>query len=60
MDKLNILWTTDNKHLQNIFASGELNENSVCWKFRHTDDDGKNYQVKFYNLETIISVDYKR
>jgi hypothetical protein len=47
------------EHLQNIFASGELNENSVCRKFRHTAADGKNYQVKFYNLEAIISVGYR-
>ena len=47
------------EHLQNIFVSGELDENSVCRKFRHTADDGKNYQVKFYNLEAIISVGYR-
>ena len=33
------------EHLQNIFASGELDENSVCRKFRQTADDGKNYHV---------------
>jgi hypothetical protein len=33
------------EHLKNIFSSGELEENSVCRKFRHTADDGKNYQV---------------
>ena len=47
------------EHLKNIFASGELDENSVCRKFRQTADDGKNYQVKFYNLEAIISVGYR-
>lgn len=41
--------TTIVEHLKNIFTSGELEENSVCRKFRHTADDGKNYQVKFYN-----------
>jgi hypothetical protein len=46
-------------HLKNIFTDGELNENSVCRKFRHTANDGKNYQVKFYNLEAIISVGYR-
>jgi hypothetical protein len=50
---------TVQEHLQNIFASGELDENSVCRKFRHTATDGKNYQVKFYNLEAIISVGYR-
>jgi hypothetical protein len=50
---------TIQEHLKNIFLSGELIENSVCRKFRHTATDGKNYQVKFYNLEAIISVGYK-
>ncbi len=31
------------EHLKNIFADGELDENSVCRNFRHTADDGKNY-----------------
>ncbi|MDR0941786.1 MAG: virulence RhuM family protein [Bacteroidales bacterium] len=47
------------EHLQNLFASGELDEISVCRKFRQTAEDGKNYQVKFYNLEAIISVGYQ-
>jgi len=47
------------EHLRNIFESNELDENSVCRKFRHTAEDGKNYQVKFYNLEAIISVGYR-
>jgi len=51
--------TTIVEHLQNIFTTGELDENSVCRKFRQTADDGKNYQVKFYNLEAIISVGYR-
>ena len=46
-------------HLKNIFSSGELNENSVCRKFRHTAADGKNYQVKYYSLEAIIAVGYR-
>jgi len=36
--------TTIVEHLQNIFTSGELDENSVCRRFRQTADDGKNYQ----------------
>ena len=38
------------EHLKNIFADGELSENSVCRNFRQTATDGKNYQVKFYCL----------
>lgn len=51
--------TTIVEHLKKIFATGELDENSVCRNFRQTADDGKSYQVKFYNLEAIISVGYK-
>lgn len=47
------------KHLRNIFASGELNRDSVCAKFAHTADDGKIYQVDFFNLDAIISVGYR-
>ena len=47
------------EHLKNIFLSGELDENSVCRKFRHTADDGKSYQVKHYSLEAIIAVGYR-
>jgi len=39
---------TIQEHLKNIFSSGELIEDSVCRKFRHTAADGKNYQVKYY------------
>ena len=37
--------------MKNIFSSGELDEKSVCRKFRHTADDGKNYQVNFNDEE---------
>ncbi len=47
------------EHLQNIFATGELAEDSVCRKFRQTAADGKNYQVKYYNLDAVISVGYR-
>ncbi len=47
------------KHLKNIFASGELDENSVVSILETTATDGKNYQVKYYNLDAIISVGYR-
>jgi len=50
---------TIQEHLKNIFADGELDENSVCRNFRHTASDGKNYQIKFYSLEAIIAVGYR-
>jgi hypothetical protein len=46
-------------NLRNIFADGELEENSVCRNFRQTAADGKNCQVKFYSLEAIIAVGYR-
>ena len=51
--------STITEHLKNIFASGELDPNSVCRKFRQTASDGKNYEVQFYNLDAIISVGYR-
>jgi hypothetical protein len=51
--------TVVTKHLKNIYESGELEENSVSANFAHTAKDGKIYQTKFYNLDTIISVGYR-
>jgi len=51
--------TTITEHLKNIFEEGELEESSVCRKFRHTGSDGKNYNTKFYSLDAIISVGYR-
>ncbi len=51
--------STITEHLRNIFASGELDQNSVCRKIRHTAADGKNYDTLFYNLDAIISVGYR-
>jgi len=47
------------KHLKNIFSGNELEEDSVCAKFAHTAEDGKEYQTKFYSLEAIIAVGYR-
>lgn len=47
------------KHLQNIFKTLELQRDSVCAKFAHTAEDGKTYQVDFYNLDAVISVGYR-
>jgi hypothetical protein len=51
--------STITEHLKNIFQEEELDENSVCREFRHTGEDGKNYNTKFYNLDAIISVGYR-
>jgi len=47
------------KHLKNIFASGELREESVVSILETTAIDGKNYQTRFYNLDAIIAVGYR-
>ncbi len=47
------------EHIKNIFAEGELEENSVVRKFRTTASDGKNYSVSYYNLDMIISLGYR-
>ena len=48
-----------NKHLKNIFDSGELMADSVISKMETTASDGKIYQTAFYNLDAIISVGYR-
>jgi len=57
--------TTITEHIGNIFTEGELNEKEVCRLFRHTTKHGaiegktQNKQVKYYNLDVIISVGYR-
>ncbi len=48
-----------NKHLKNIFESGELQEDSVISILEIAADDGKKYSTKFYNLDAIIAVGYR-
>lgn len=50
---------TINEHVQNIFAEGELSEESVIRKFRITAADGKSYETQHYNLEVVIAVGYR-
>ena len=53
--------STDNieLHLKNIFASGELEKDSVTEIFSVTASDGKKYMTQFYNLDAVISVGYR-
>jgi len=51
--------STVTEHIQNIFEEGELDENSVCREFRRTGADGKEYLVKYYDLDLIIAVGYR-
>ncbi len=51
--------STITEHLKKIFADGELDENSVCRDFRHTAEDSKTYNTKYYNLRAITAVGYR-
>jgi len=50
---------TISEHIKHIFEEGELDENSVVRYFRTTAEDGKNYNVAFYNLDMILSIGYR-
>lgn len=47
------------RHIRNVFKEGELEHGSVYAKFAYTAEDGKTYQVDYYNLDVIISVGYR-
>jgi len=47
------------KHIRNILKDKELEPASVCAKFAHTAEDGKTYQVQFYNLDVILAIGYR-
>ncbi|MDP2944227.1 MAG: RhuM family protein [bacterium] len=46
-------------HLKNVFNEAELSENSVIKDSLITASDKKNYLIKYYNLDAIISVGYR-
>ncbi len=46
-------------HLQNIFKTKELEQDSVTQKIRVTASDGKKYNTNFYSLDAIIAVGYR-
>jgi hypothetical protein len=50
--------TVITKHIQNILKDRELEKNAVSAFFAHTAEDGKTYQVEFYNLDMIIAIGY--
>jgi len=47
------------RHIKNIFLEGKLQEDSVVAKFATTEADNKTYNVRYYNLDVIISVGYR-
>ena len=46
-------------HLQNIFKTEEVEQDSVTQKIRVTASDGKKYNTNFYSLDAIIAVGYR-
>ena len=46
-------------HINNAFAEGELEQDSVVKEYLTTATDGKNYRTRYYNLDVIISVGYR-
>ena len=47
-------------HINNAFRDGEIEKISVVKDYLTTASDGKNYYIKYYNLDVIISVGYRQ
>jgi hypothetical protein len=50
---------TITEHIDHVFKERELDQKSVCRKFRRTASDGKKYETQYYSLDVIISVGYR-
>ena len=63
LNQLSVLFNRDksvvSRHLKAIFICGELLQSSVVAKNATTANDGKIYNVDYYNLDAIISVGYR-
>lgn len=46
-------------HAKNIFADGELRQDSVVKESLTTAADGKNYRTKLYNLDLVLAIGYR-
>ncbi len=64
--QLSTLFNTDRtsipKHLQNIYSTQELDEQTTCAKFAQVRQEGKRKvtrEVMHYNLDAILSVGYR-
>ena len=58
-DLFNLERSVVTKHIRNILEDKELDKLSVCANFAHTAEDGKTYQVQFYNLDIVLAVGYR-
>jgi hypothetical protein len=50
---------TINEHLTNIYEINELEPSTTIRNFRTVVDSGADYNVRFYNLDAVISVGYR-
>lgn len=64
--QLSLIFQTDRtsilRHINNIYKTGELEENSTCAKIAQVRIEGKRKvirEIPFYNLDMIISVGYR-
>lgn len=51
--------STISEHIKAIFEDEELDKNSVVRNYRTTANDGKNYDVEYYNLDMIIAIGFR-
>ena len=51
--------STISEHIKAIFEEGELDKKAVVRNYRTTANDGKNYDVEYYNLDMIIAIGFR-
>lgn len=63
LDEMSILFERDRsvigKHIRKILNDNELDENTCRAKFARHLEDGRIYQIDYYNLDVIIAVGYR-
>jgi len=47
------------EHIKHIFEEGELDENTTVRNFRTVASNGKNYNMKYYNLDMIVAIGFR-
>lgn len=48
------------RHINNIYKDDELSYDNICAKIAHMGNDGRQvYNIKYYNLDMIISVEFR-
>lgn len=51
--------STITEHINNVFEEGELEAKTTCREFRQSHSFGRESNLKYYNLDVIISVGYR-